>query len=62
MTVLLYCDIVLGVQLRHYVADADPAWFQLWVWLKLIVAGVALAGLIWLVVGHVPAASGEPWA
>jgi heme a synthase len=53
LTLLLYLDIVLGVQLRHYVPDADPAWFQLWVWLKLIVAGTILVGLIWLLVGQV---------
>jgi len=53
VTLLLYCDIVLGVQLRHYVADADPFWFQLWVWLKLIVAGAVLVGVVWLLVGQV---------
>jgi cytochrome c oxidase assembly protein subunit 15 len=49
LTVALYIEIVLGAQLRHRPPAAAPGWFELWVWLKLILAGVILIGLSWLV-------------
>lgn len=44
--VLIYLQIVLGAQLRHLPPEASPIWFVLWVWLHLIVAGLAL---LWIV-------------
>jgi cytochrome c oxidase assembly protein subunit 15 len=47
--VALYLEIVLGAQLRHVSPVGTPGWFDLWVWLKLILAGLILIGLVWLV-------------
>jgi len=44
--IVLYLEIVLGAQLRHWQADDGPLWFVLWVWLKLIVAGLLAAGIV----------------
>jgi cytochrome c oxidase assembly protein subunit 15 len=49
-TGLVYGQILLGAQLRHLARDASPAWFELWVWLHLIVAGLLLIIVVWLVV------------
>jgi cytochrome c oxidase assembly protein subunit 15 len=49
-TGLLYGQILLGAQLRHLARDAGPGWFELWVWLHLIVAGLLLMIVAWLVV------------
>ncbi len=40
-TALLYLDVVLGTQLRHNVGGESPAWFTLWLWLKIISATAA---------------------
>lgn len=44
----IYLQIVLGAQLRHLPPEADVFWFQLWVWLHLIVAGLVLIAVIWM--------------
>lgn len=49
-TVGIYLQIVLGAQLRHLPPDASVGWFQLWVWLHLIVAGLVLLGTVWLLI------------
>ncbi|HYW81495.1 MAG TPA: COX15/CtaA family protein, partial [Thermoguttaceae bacterium] len=49
-TVAVYLLIVLGAQLRHLAPGESPGWFELWVWLKLMLAGLTLATLVWLVV------------
>jgi cytochrome c oxidase assembly protein subunit 15 len=46
----LYTQIVLGAQLRHLPPDGSTGWFAVWVWLHLIVAGLNLAGIVWLAV------------
>lgn len=46
----LYVEIVLGAQLRHVSPLDAPGWFTLWVWLKLIAAGLIAGGVLWLVV------------
>ncbi len=49
---VVYLQIVLGAQLRHLPPEAAPIWFLIWVWLHVVVAGVALAwgiGLWWFV-------------
>jgi cytochrome c oxidase assembly protein subunit 15 len=51
VTVALYLEIVLGAQLRHLSPVGVPAWFELWVWLKLITAGLIAVGLVWLLLG-----------
>ncbi len=48
MAVLVYVQVVLGAQLRHLLRDASPVWFVVWVWLHLIVAGLAAGGAIGL--------------
>jgi cytochrome c oxidase assembly protein subunit 15 len=55
VAVALYLEIVIGAQLRHQVAgawavDTWTGWFELWVWLKLIGAGLIAAGVAWLLV------------
>lgn len=45
LTVGIYLQIVLGAQLRHLPPDAAAFWFELWVWLHLIVAGLVLVGV-----------------
>jgi len=49
-TVAVYLLIVLGAQLRHLAPGDAPGWFELWVWLKLILAGLTGAVLVWLLV------------
>ncbi len=46
LTAAIYLQIVLGAQLRHLPPDADVFWFELWVWLHLILAGLILIGVI----------------
>jgi len=48
MAGLVYVQIVLGAQLRHLPPGAGIGWFPVWVWLHLIVAGLAVLGSIWL--------------
>ena len=55
----LYVQIVLGAQLRHVSPVAAPGWFDLWVWLKLIVAGLIAIGVVWLVIHVFRSARGE---
>lgn len=43
-----YGEIVLGSLLRHPAWDLWARWFELWVWLKLIVAAALLCGAAWL--------------
>jgi cytochrome c oxidase assembly protein subunit 15 len=55
VAVALYLEIVIGAQLRHQVAgawavDTWTGWFELWVWLKLIGAGLIAVGVAWLLV------------
>jgi protoheme IX farnesyltransferase len=42
----IYLQIALGAQLRHLSPKADVSWFELWVWLHLIVAGLVWIGVI----------------
>jgi cytochrome c oxidase assembly protein subunit 15 len=49
-TLALYLQIVLGAQLRHLSPDSRPGWFEFWVWLKLITAGLIAAGVVWLLI------------
>jgi len=58
-TVALYLQIVLGAQLRHVPPVGSPGWFNLWVWLKLILAGLILLGVIWLLVAVMRRAGAE---
>jgi len=58
-TVALYLQIVLGAQLRHVSPVGAPGWFNLWVWLKLILAGLILLGVIWLLVAVIRRAGAE---
>jgi cytochrome c oxidase assembly protein subunit 15 len=44
----LYLQIILGAQLRHVSPLDAPGWFNLWVWLKLIVAALIAIGVVWL--------------
>ena len=46
----LYLQIILGAQLRHLSALEVPGPFELWVWVKLIVAGLIAIGVVWLVI------------
>jgi cytochrome c oxidase assembly protein subunit 15 len=46
----VYVQIVLGAQLRHVSPQAGLGWFVLWVWAKVILAGLLAAGVGWLVV------------
>jgi cytochrome c oxidase assembly protein subunit 15 len=50
LAVSLYLEIVLGAQLRHVLPVGVPGWFNLWLWLKLILAGLILIGVAWLAV------------
>ncbi len=50
-TAAMYLQIVLGAQLRHIPPDAAVGWFELWVWLHVIFAGLALAGVLCLLFG-----------
>ncbi len=64
VAVALYLQIIFGAQLRHQVAgawavDAWTGWFELWVWLKLIGAGLIAAGVVWLLVDVSRNLSGE---
>jgi len=45
----VYLQVVLAAQLRHVSPQGtSDGWFQLWVWLHLIVAGLVAAVLVWL--------------
>ena len=46
----IFLLIFLGGQLRHQPLDVEPMWFVLWVWLKLIAAGLVTLLLGWLAV------------
>ncbi len=48
----IYLLVVLGAQLRYPPYTATPGWFVLWLWLKLIAAGLVAAAVAWLVVGE----------
>ena len=50
LTVGIYLQIVLGAQLRHVSPQSWPGWFELWVWLKLIAAGLLSVGVVWLLI------------
>lgn len=50
LTVALYLQIVLGAQIRHLPPDCRPGWSVLWVWLKLIAAGLIALGIVWLLI------------
>ena len=50
LTVGIYLQIVLGAQLRHVPPQGQPGWFEFWVWLKLIAAGLISVGVVWLLV------------
>ena len=50
VTLALYLQIVLGAQLRHVPPVEALGWFVLWVWLKLILAGLILAAVVWLLI------------
>ncbi|NIP85772.1 MAG: hypothetical protein GTO03_09505, partial [Planctomycetales bacterium] len=43
LTAAVYVQIVLGAQLRHLPPESAVGWFKLWVWLKLVVAGLIAA-------------------
>ena len=49
-TLGIYLLVVLGAQLRYPPYNATPGWFVLWVWLKLIAAGLVAAAVAWLFV------------
>jgi len=44
----IYALIVLGVQLRQQPPTADPFWFQLWLWTKLLLIPLVAVGVGWL--------------
>jgi len=53
LAVAFYLELVIGAQLRHqlsgdWAGDAWAGWFELWVWLKLIGAGLLTGGVVWL--------------
>ncbi len=50
VTLALYVQIVLGAQLRHVSPNGGIGWFELWVWLKLIAAGLITIGVVWLLI------------
>ena len=50
LTVALYLQIVLGAQIRHLPPACRPGWSVLWVWLKLIAAGLIVLGIVWLLI------------
>lgn len=49
-TLAIYLQIVLGAQLRHVSLLDAPGWFPLWVWSKLIAAGLIGIVVAWLLV------------
>jgi cytochrome c oxidase assembly protein subunit 15 len=50
LTAGFYVEIFLGTQLRHPAWEGWFRWFELWVWLKIIVAAALAAGIVWLLV------------
>lgn len=48
-----YLQVVLGALIRHRLVSGGSTWFPVWVWLHLIVAGLVVAGTIWLLI-YVP--------
>jgi len=50
VTLAIYLQIVLGVQLRHLPPQNWLGWFEIWVWSKLIVAGLITVGFVWLLI------------
>jgi cytochrome c oxidase assembly protein subunit 15 len=44
----LYLEIVFGAQLRHVSLLGETGWFAVWVWIKLIMAGLIAVGVGWL--------------
>ncbi len=49
VTVAVYLQIVAGAQLRHLVPQEQTFWFAVWVWIHVIVAGLAACGVVWIV-------------
>jgi len=65
LAVAFYLEIVIGAQLRHQLSNAVgpnvwSGWFELWVWLKLIGAGLLAAAVVWLLVFVAKNLPGEP--
>lgn len=60
VTLALFLQIVLGAQLRHVSPVEAPGWFVLWVWLKLILAGLILGAVVWLLIDVRRRAAAEP--
>lgn len=48
LALALYMEIVLGAQLRHVSLLGTTGWFAVWVWIKLIMAGLIAVGVGWL--------------
>jgi len=46
----VYLQIVFGAQLRHIPSESWLGWFPLWIWAKVILAGLLTAGVVWLLV------------
>jgi hypothetical protein len=51
VTAAIYLEIVLGAQLRRPSAAGGFGVFDLWVWLKVINAGLIAIGVVWLLIG-----------
>lgn len=49
-TLAVYLQIIIGAQLRHVSLLDAPGWFYVWVWLKLIGAGLIGIVVAWLLV------------
>jgi cytochrome c oxidase assembly protein subunit 15 len=50
ISVALYLEIVFGAQLRHVPPERLPGWSVVWVWLKLIAAGLIATTMVWLLI------------
>ncbi|MHC4402147.1 MAG: heme o synthase [Planctomycetota bacterium] len=59
-TAAVYLQIILGAQLRHVPAATAPGWWLLWVWLHVIVAGLAAVEVFWLAALVVRRMAGQP--
>jgi cytochrome c oxidase assembly protein subunit 15 len=51
LTAGIYLEIVLGTQVRHPQSDTLPEWFSIWLWSKVITAGVLVIEVIvlWII-------------
>jgi len=58
VTAAIYLQIVAGAQLRHLVPQEQTFWFAVWVWIHLIMAGLAAGGVAWIAV-RTGASTGE---